>query len=208
MNNASVINETEAKLVSPTPAPDPAMVAIPTVIAGAVGLFLTTVGFVPPAAGLAAIPVILAATCLGLLIGTIWAAALGQNIVATLYAIFLGFYLSYAALQLGLAHDWYKIPGDQLANTVAVYLICWIVVIVMLTAATLRLPIAFTLLLGLVDVALALLLANLYIPSTALRMGASVFIFGFVALGIYLYFHVMSVAFGGKGLPLGAPLAT
>jgi hypothetical protein len=53
----------------PAPGADPAMVAIPTVIAGAVGLFLTTVGFVPASAGLAAIPVILAATCLGLLIG-------------------------------------------------------------------------------------------------------------------------------------------
>jgi hypothetical protein len=27
-----------------------------------------------------------------------------------------------------------------------------------------------------------------------------------VAEGIYLYFHVMSLAFGGKGLPLGKPL--
>jgi succinate-acetate transporter protein len=192
---------------SPLPPADPAMVAIPTVIAGAVGLFLTTVGFVPPAAGLAAIPVILAATCLGLLIGTIWAAALGQNIVATLYAIFLGFYFSYAALQLGLAHDWYKIPPDQVGNTVAVYLICWIVVIVMLTFATLKLPVAFTILLGFVDIALALLLVNLYRPSSTLQLSASLFVFAFVALGVYLYFHVMSVAFGGRGLPLGRPIA-
>src|SRR6516165_11181824 len=67
----------------PLPEPlrgDPAMIALPTVIAGAVGLFLTTIGFVPASAGLAAIPVILAATVLGLLIGTVWAAALGQNV--------------------------------------------------------------------------------------------------------------------------------
>jgi hypothetical protein len=38
-------------------------------------------------------------------------------------------------------------------------------------------------------------------------MLASAFVLGFVALGIYLYFHVMSVAFGGKGLPLGRPIA-
>jgi uncharacterized protein len=193
--------------VPPTPGADPAMVAIPTVIAGAVGLFLTIVGFVPASAGLAAIPVILAATCLGLLIGTIWAAALGQNVVATLYAVFLGFYLSYAIMQLGLAHDWYKIAADQVATTVAVFLICWIVVIVMLTAATLKLPAAFTVLLGLVDAALAILLVNLFWPSFLLQMLASGFIFAFVAPGIYLYFHVMSVAFGGRGLPLGRPLA-
>lgn len=208
MNDATSLTADAVHKAPPVPAADPAMVAIPTVIAGAVGLFLTTAGFVPPAAGLAAIPVILAATCLGLLIGTIWAAALGQNIVATLYAIFLGFYFSYAALQLGLAHDWYKIPADQIVNTVAVYLICWIVVIVMLTLATLRLPVAFTILLGLVDVALVLLLADLFAPSSLVHMAASACIFAFVALGIYLYFHVMSVAFGGRGLPLGRPLTT
>ena len=103
----------------PLPEPlrgDPAMIALPTVIAGAVGLFLTTIGFVPASAGLAAIPVILAATVLGLLISTIWAAMLGQNVVATLYAVFLGFYASYVALQLGIANNWYKIPTDQIGS--------------------------------------------------------------------------------------------
>jgi uncharacterized protein len=74
----AILREGAFAVASPAPSADPAMVAIPTVIAGAVGLFLTTVGFVPPSAALAAIPVILAATCLGLLIGTIWAAALGS----------------------------------------------------------------------------------------------------------------------------------
>jgi len=53
----------------------------------------------------------------------------------SLYAVFLGFYASYVALQLGLANNWYKIPTDQIGNTVAVYLICWLVAIVMLTLA-------------------------------------------------------------------------
>jgi succinate-acetate transporter protein len=193
----------------PLPEPlrgDPAMIALPTVIAGAVGLFLTTIGFVPASAGLAAIPVILAATVLGLLISTIWAAKLGQNIVATLYAVFLGFYASYVALQLGIANNWYKIPADQIGNTVAVYLICWLVAIAMLTVATLRLPVAFTILLGLVDVALGILLLTIYLPSGYLQFVAGLLVLGFVAEGIYLYFHVMSLAFGGKGLPLGRPL--
>jgi uncharacterized protein len=185
----------------PLPEPlrgDPAMIALPTVIAGAVGLFLTTIGFVPAS-------VILAATVLGLLISTIWAALLGQNVVATLYAVFLGFYASYVALQLGIANNWYKIPADQIGNTVAVYLICWLVAIVMLTLATLRLPAAFTILLGLVDVVLAVLLVTIYQPSASLQIVAGLLVFAFVAEGIYLYFHVMSLAFGGKGLPLGKP---
>lgn len=44
----------------PPAAADPAMVTIPTVTPGAVGLLLTAVGFVQPAAGLAAMPIILA----------------------------------------------------------------------------------------------------------------------------------------------------
>jgi uncharacterized protein len=131
---------------------------------------------------------------------------LGQNIVATLYAVFLGFYASYVALQLGIANNWYKIPADQIGNTVAVYLICWLVAIVMLTVATLRLPVAFTILLGLVDVALGILLLTIYVPSSYLQLVASMAVLAFVAEGIYLYFHVMSLAFGGKGLPLGRPL--
>jgi hypothetical protein len=71
-----------------------------------------------------------------------------------------------------------------------------------------RLPVAFTVLLGLVDVALAILLVNLFWPSYPLQMLASAFVFAFVALSIYLYFHVMSLAFDGKGLPLGRPLAS
>jgi hypothetical protein len=89
---------------------------------------------------------------------------------------------------LGLAHDWYKIQTDQVISTVAVYLICWIVVIVMLTLATLKLPVAFTILLSLVDVALMLLLGNLFAPSSILQMSASAF---------------MSFAFGGRGLLWG-----
>lgn len=202
---ATQVDIDEAPLPNPLRG-DPAMIGLPLVIAGAVGLGLTTVGYVPASAGLAAIPVILAATCLGLLISTIWAAALGQNIVATLYAVFLGFYLSYVALQLGIANDWYKIPGDQVASTVAVYVICWLVTIGMLTLATLRLPVAFTILLGLVDVALVLLLAATLGGSVALQRAAGGVVFAFIAVAIYLYFHVMSLAFGAKGLPLGRPL--
>ena len=46
-----------------------------------------------------------------------------------------------------------KIAEDRVAMTVAMFLICWILVIVMLIAETLKLPAAFAVLLGLVDVA-------------------------------------------------------
>ena len=70
-----------------------------------------------------------------------------------------------------------------------------------------RLPVAFTILLGLVDVALGVLLFTIYVPSGYLQLVAGLLVLAFVAEGIYLYFHVMSLAFGGKGLPLGRPLS-
>jgi hypothetical protein len=46
-------------------------------------------------------PILLAATVVGMLIATIWAAAWGQNVTATLYGRIYGFYISYVALSLG-----------------------------------------------------------------------------------------------------------
>ena len=59
---------------------------------------------------------------------------------------------------LGLIHGWFGITLLAVVDTEKLYLISWLVVIVMLTLATLRLPVAFTVLFTLVDVALLLVL--------------------------------------------------
>ena len=59
-----------------------------------------------PAAG-GALPIIILATGIGQLVATLWAAALGQSAVAAIFGIFSGFWLSYAALLVGLAHGWW-----------------------------------------------------------------------------------------------------
>jgi succinate-acetate transporter protein len=148
--------------LTPLPNPlagDPAMIGIPTVIAGAIGLGLTTMGYVPSSAANAALPIILTATGIGLLLATVWAAALGQNVAASI-----------------------------------------------LTFTTLKLPLAFTILFGLVDLALALLLlANLQ-GSTGLQRAGGVVVFAFIANAAYLYVNNMSLALGGGGVPLGRPV--
>jgi succinate-acetate transporter protein len=193
----------------PHPSPlsgNPGMVGIPTVIAGAIGLGLVDTGYVPASASAAAIPIIMTATAIGLLIATIWAAALAQNASATLFAVFFGFYGSYAALLLGLNHNWFAIPADQVTKTVELWLICWLGTIVLLTLTTLRLPWSFTLLLGLVDVALALLLVGTARGSDTWTHAGGAVVWGFVAVAVYLYIDIMSKETGGKGLPLGRPL--
>jgi succinate-acetate transporter protein len=124
------------------------------------------------------------------------------------FGIFAGFWLSYAVLSLGLNHNWFAIPLTSVRVTFELFLISWLVVIVMLTLATLRLPMAFTGVFLLVDVALLLLfLAFNAIPlSTGLLKAAGWVILVFAAIGVYLYADVVSQATGGGAYPLGGPL--
>lgn len=195
----------QAAAVGPL-AGNPSLMGLPTFIAGSVALGLALVGVVPATAIGAALPIILAATATGLFIAAIWSAALGQSAVAAVYGIFAGFWLSYAVLVLGLLHGWFAITLLAVAATQKLFLISWLVVIVMLTLATLRLPVAFTALFGLVDVALLLLLLGVTQTSTSLTKAGGYVVLVFAALGAYLFFDVASQATGGEALPLGRPL--
>src|ERR1700719_2125999 len=145
---------------------DPSILGLGSFIVGSVALGLSLVGVVPAGVLGAPLAIILAATALGLLVSAVWCAALGQSAVAAVFGIFGTFWLSYAVLVLGLDHNWFAIatqatPAASLAavlDTVKLFLIAWLVAIVMLTLATLRLPSAFTALFTLVALALLLLL--------------------------------------------------
>ncbi|BAS08697.1 hypothetical protein AHiyo4_21190 [Arthrobacter sp. Hiyo4] len=75
------------------------------------------------------------ATGLGTLLAAVWAMSLGQSAVAGIFGIFSGFWLSYAALILGLTHGWYAIPAADTAATIELFLLAWLLVIVLLTLA-------------------------------------------------------------------------
>ena len=117
-------------------------------------LGLALINYFPAAGG--ALPIIILATGIGQLLATVWSAALGQSAVA---AVFGGFWLSYAALLVGLTHGWWGVTPAATIHTVAAFLISWIVIIAVLTLAGVRLPSAFTLIFVLVEVALILVLA-------------------------------------------------
>lgn len=185
---------------------DPALLGLPSFIVGSAALGLALVGVVPAAAVGAALPVILAATSVGLLLATIWSAAIGQSAVASVFGIFAGFWLSYAVLVLGLTHNWFGISAADAVATQELFLSTWLIIIVMLTLATLRLPVAFTAVFALIDVALLLLLLATANASTGLVTTAGYVVLAFAALGVYLYFSSASAATGGKALPLGKPI--
>src|SRR5579875_2346140 len=198
--------EAPAPVVGPL-AGDPSMLGLACFIAGSVALGLGLVGVVPAGVLGAPLAIILAATALGLLLAAIWSALLGQSAVAAVFGIFGTFWLSYAVLVLGLDHGWFAI-----AATVKLFLVTWLVVIVMLTLATLRLPSAFSALFALVDLALLLLLLAFAeasaagVPSSGLLKAGGWVVLAFAALGVYLFFSASAAGTGAKALPLGRPL--
>jgi uncharacterized protein len=200
-----------APVVGPL-AGDPSMLGLGSFIVGSVALGLALVGVVPFGVLGAPLAIIMCATALGLFLATIWAAAVGQSAVAAVFGIFGTFWLSYAALVLGLDHDWFAIPATAVLATVKLFLLSWLVAIVMLTLATLRLPAAFTAVFTLIDVALLLLYlafdkaSAAGVPSSGLLKSGGWVVLVFAALGVYLYFSAGSAGTGGKALPLGQPL--
>ena len=193
---------------SPSPAysGDPAVLGLPCFVVGSIALGLALTGYVPPAAAAAALPIILMATGLGLLISALWAAALGQSMVASIFGVFAGFWLSYSMLVLGLNHDWFKIPAADVADSIALFQLAWAIALGMLTLATLKLPVAFTAIAGLVVVALIMLVVATKNADADLTKAAGYVVLTFAALGVYLFLGAASAAAGGKGYPLGPSL--
>jgi succinate-acetate transporter protein len=185
---------------------NPLLLGLPAFAAGSVAFGLSFIGYVPPAAQAGALPVIIAATGVGLLIATVWAIALGQSAVASVFGVFAGFWLSYATLVLGLGHNWFGIPARDVTHTVAAFLIVWLAIIGLLTLALLRLPFAFELVLLLVDAALVLILIGTINTSPNLDKAGGWVALVFAAVGGYLFTGASSVVTGGKPLPLGRPI--
>lgn len=198
-----VANEAPARAV---PDSDPALIGLPTFIVGALALALVQTGYVPADAVGASMAIIVPATGVGQFVAAIWAVLLGQGAVAAVFAVFSGFWFSYAALVLGLAHGGFGISDDAAIATQGLFLIAWVVTIGVLTLGTLRLPAAFTLLFGLITVALALVLYGTVVEAPGAITAAGYVAFVFAGVGIYLFIGVLSTATGGKPLPLGRPV--
>ena len=202
---------TEAVPVVGPMAGDPSIFGLGSFIAGSVALGLSLVGVVPTGVLGAPLAIILAATAVGLLMSTIWAAAVGQSAVAAVFGIFGTFWLSYAVLVLGLDHAWFVIVPTAVVDTVRLFLLTWLIIIVMLTVSTLRLPAAFTAVFVLVDLALLLLLlawentSPLGAPSSGLIKAGGWVVLIFAALGAYLFYGAAQAGTGGKAVPLGPP---
>ena len=206
---ARTLREEPPAVPAATPGPltgDPAALGLPCFVAGSVSLGLALVGVVPATAIGAALPIILTATSIGLFLATIWSASLGQTAVASVFGIFGGFWLSYAVLVIGLTHNWFGVAPASAQAAQELFLVAWLVVMVMLTLAMLRLPLAFTAVFFLVDIALLLVFLGVNQTSTGLLKAAGYVVLVFAAIGVYLYFNTATIATGGRPVPLGRPV--
>ena len=123
--------------------------------------------------------------------------------VACIFGMFAGFWWSYSVLVLGLNHNWFAIPAADVVDSIALFQISWAIAMGVLTLATLKLPVAFTAVVGLVVIALVLLVFATTNADATLTKAAGYVVFTFAAIGIYLFLGAASAASGGKGYPLG-----
>ena len=96
--------------------------------------------------------------------------------------------------------------ADAAVHTQGLFLITWLVIIVLLTLGTLRLPLAFTVLFVLIDATLAVVLAATINADSDLSKAGGVLTFAFAAVGAYIYLGVTGPATGGRAVPLGRPI--
>lgn len=185
----------------------PGAIGIPLFIVGSIALGLYQINFISLADLGGPLAIILLATGVMLFVTTIWCIALGESIVASVYGIFTGFWLSYAALIFGLLHNWYGAAALKDVNhVVETFLISWLAVIGVLTLLSFRLPLAFSAIFILVEAALACTLIATIKGTQTWHTIAGIIIFVFCGIGMLVFADVMSQAFGGKPVPLGKPI--
>ncbi len=187
------------------PAGDPTMIGLPTFVLGSIALGLT--GYLPATASAGALPIIMLSTGVGTFIAMLWSIRLGASVLACVFGLFSGFWLSYATLILGLTHGWFAIPAEDVTQTVSAFLLTWTLGVAVLTGVTLRLPSAFTALFALVTIALALVLLGNELTSPNLTKAGGYVAFLFAGLGIYLFAGSAAAATGSKPFPVGKPLS-
>jgi succinate-acetate transporter protein len=184
---------------------DPLMIGLPIFTVGSFVLAFVLIGAVgTPAASLGMIlPVALVATGLLQFVSAIWAIFLGQSIVACIFGTFSGFWFSVSLLILGAQHNWFLVPVAEVAHWEEIFFIAWALMFFFLTIISLRLPVIYPAIVGLVCAAVVFVILGLYYPASTTTFFdvAGGCAFAFIFLGFWAWLNVGSVALGGPARP-------
>lgn len=196
------------------PAGNPALLGLMTFLPSGIALGLWFVGYLDTGA----LPGGLIAICgfsagLFLLIATIWAARVSANSVAAIFGVFSAFWLSFAFLVHSLNNGWIinatdgsAVTAAQVANIQSAYLLSFLIVFVLLTLATLRLPLMFTVGFVFVVATFALAFLGVSTGNAGLFPIAGICTFIFCAGFAYILFDGVTQDLGGKAMPMGPPM--
>ena len=189
------------------PAGNPALLALITFLPSALTLGLWFIGYLDTARLPGGMIATLALSAgLFMLVATIWAGRIGASTVAAIFGVFSAFWLSFALLITALTSTWWAIAAGGVQRVQATYLLSFLCVFTLLTLATLRLPLAFTVGFVLVDLTFLLAFVAVVNGNRDWFTWAGVTTFAFCAVFAYVLVDGFGQDLGGKAMPMGKPL--
>ncbi|MGH9447696.1 MAG: GPR1/FUN34/YaaH family transporter [Terriglobia bacterium] len=177
---------------------DPLTLGLPVFAVASLALGMGCLG---KPSGLAVVaPLIILTTGIFQVITTVWAIIRGQSIVALIFALFSGFWLTLGCVLIGTQHGWFGIPAGGTAGALELIFICYSTLFFFLLIPCLRLPVIYPITVALIVVALAFAAAGALAITGYLALA-------FSFLGFWASLNVAHAAMGTKAFPpLGKPL--
>jgi succinate-acetate transporter protein len=190
------------------PVGNPALLGLITFLPSGVSLGLWFLGYLDTASlpgGM--IPVAGLSAGLFLLVSAVWAARLAASTVAAIFGVFSAFWLSFGLLLTGLTSGWWGVAdAASVANVQRTYLLSFTLVFILLTLATLRLPLAFTAGFVFVDVTFVLAFLGVSTGNAGLLPVAGVTTLIFCVIFGYILVDGFAQDLGGTAMPMGNAL--
>ena len=122
------------------------------------------------------------------------------------WRVVFGFLGLLGVLLIAITSNWWGLNGDATGQVRATYLLSFLIVFVLMTLITLRLPLLFTVGFVLVDVTFALAFIGVAAGAAGLFPIAGISTFLFCAVFAYILADGMGQDLGAKALPLGNPI--
>lgn len=200
------------------PAANPVPLALITFLPSGITLGLWFVGYLDTTAlpgGM--IPILAFSAGLFLLLSTTWAAREHANAVAGVFGIFSAFWISFGVLLFLLQNGLVVNAGAtdpsqsalttaQITNIQATYLLSFTIVFIIMTLATLRLPLAFTVGFVFVDITFVLAYLGVALGAANLFPIAGIATFLFCAVFAYIGYANFGQELGGRAMGMGNPI--